>query len=154
DRPLRQQQEPLAWRLDGGTHLAAVGGPRSGRTSLLQALAVSASRLGGAVHVHAVDGGGGLAGVDDLPFAATFAAAADTEPGDRLLQRLNQMLRDSAPASSRGHAADRPETLLLVDGWEAVTESWTGLDHGRLIDDLLRLLRMGAAAGIHVAVTG
>ena len=43
---------------------------------------------------------------------------------------------------------------MLVDGWESLEESLSGIDHGAPVDDLHRLLRDGPAAGVRFAVTG
>ena len=84
DLPDRQTQEALEVDLAEGGGWLAVGGPRSGRTTLLRSiLAEAVSRLGPAdLHVHVIErGGGGLA--DEAPACRTpaRASAAPTRSG-------------------------------------------------------------------------
>jgi S-DNA-T family DNA segregation ATPase FtsK/SpoIIIE len=158
DRPGAQAQEPLAWILGGG-HLAVVGAPRSGRSTVLRTLATSAGlhTPPGTVHVHVVDGGAGLRDLAGLPHVGTVAAAADAEHCARLLRRLHQEFDRrrgllAAAGDWRAPGADA-QIVVLIDGWESVLQHWT-VDHGRAVDDLLRLVREGASLGIQVAIAG
>ncbi|NED82079.1 hypothetical protein G3I76_18520, partial [Streptomyces sp. SID11233] len=46
-----------------------------------------------------------------------------------------------------------PRLLLLIDGWDALGSMLDDYDGGRVYADVVRLLREGAAAGIHVIAT-
>lgn len=149
DEPDRQRQGPVRWHL-AGRQLAVAGGPRSGRTTALRVLATAAgTHPATPVHVYAVDPAGGLAGLELLPHVGAVVPAADVERADRLLTLLA-----AGTGSSSETKPDRIPCLLLVDGLEAVTETWAGFAHGRLVDDLLRIMRDGARSGVHVAVSG
>jgi len=160
DRPAARVQDTLAWALDGAGHLAVIGAPRSGRTTVLRTLAVSAGLAvpPGTVHVHAVDGGGGLSDLAGLPHVGTVAAASDTEHAGRLVRRFQEELgrRRDRPAGGAAwpDAGAGAELILLVDGWESVTDRWAQTDLGRGVDDLLRLLREGAGVGVHLVISG
>jgi S-DNA-T family DNA segregation ATPase FtsK/SpoIIIE len=90
-------------------------------------------------------------------------AAQDVERVERLFRRLHEEIaqRRHETAARPDGDRDRPDDLagradivLAVDGWELAVEAWAAYRHGRLIDDLLAILRDGGSAGIHVAVSG
>ena len=151
DHPERQAQNPAGWRL-AGRQLAVAGGPRSGRTTALRSIAeaLSASYPPDQLHVHGIDGGGGLRHLVGLPNVGAIVPASDTERAGRLLRRLGTEIDQRRIRAGDGE----PDIVLLLDGWEPVVEAWAPVDHGRLVDDLLRVLRDGAGCGIHAAVAG
>ena len=109
DRPDGQTQEPLDLDLaDGGAWLA-VGGPRSGRTTLLRTvLGESVRRLGPAdLHVHVLEAGAGALGTEAaaLPHTGTTVGGEDVLRTVRLVDRLAQEVaarRATAPAGAAG----------------------------------------------------
>jgi S-DNA-T family DNA segregation ATPase FtsK/SpoIIIE len=173
DLPAEQRQEVLAWRLDG-SHLALSGGPRSGRTTALHSIARAASAVAGsdAVHVYAIDGVGGLAALRFLPRVEAVIPVHDIERGERLLRllsaeidarhddeetlgaQLGSRLRPGSEVGPEVGPTHRPDIVLLIDGWEALTDSWGAVDHGRLFDQLIAALRDGPAVGVHAAISG
>ncbi|SOC48879.1 DNA segregation ATPase FtsK/SpoIIIE, S-DNA-T family [Blastococcus aggregatus] len=154
DRPDRQSREPLELDLADGGGVLAVGGPRSGRSTLLRTVLRSATaRLGpGELHVHVLDaGGGGLsAEAAALSHTGTAVGGADAFRTVRLVDRLNREIdvRRATPAARPG-----PLLLLLVDGLEAVGSLLDESEPGRGSDGLLRLLRDGAAVGLTCVLT-
>jgi DNA segregation ATPase FtsK/SpoIIIE, S-DNA-T family len=155
DRPDQQAQEPLALDLREGGGWLAVGGPRSGRTTLLRTvLRVAARRLPAArLHIHVIDLGGGSLAAEAarLPQAGTAIARADALRIVRLVDRL----ADEVTARRAGGPvdADAPLILLLVDGVEAVTTLLDDCDPGRGSTALHQLVRDGAAAGLTCVLT-
>ena len=166
DLPEQQCRGRLSWDLAAQGHLAVVGAPGSGRTGTLRAIAAALSRGPLPVHLHVIDGGGRWADLAGAAAAAPVAAVgavgavgafgtvgtvvpvADTERVGRLLSHLLTCARATAP----GHS--RPPVVLLVDGWEQALDAWYPVEHGRLVEDLLRLARDGAGAGVRLAVAG
>ena len=170
DDPLGQRQEAWGWDLRHGGHLGLAGGPRSGRTTALRTIAAAVARGFGPdeVHLYAVHAGG-LSALASLPHTAAVASRADVEHVDDVLRSLlahvRQRHEDLARAGWTNVAEQRDGAartgqaplawlVLLLDGWESVVEALGAVDHGRPVQDLLRLLRDGASAGVRVAVTG
>jgi S-DNA-T family DNA segregation ATPase FtsK/SpoIIIE len=152
DLPESQSRGLLTWDLATEGHLAIVGAPGSGRTGTLRALAAALGRGSLPVHIHMIDGGGGLADLANARHVGTVVPAADTERAGRLLHHLR------APGDTAdGVVPDRhrdPRVVVLIDGWEQVLDAWYPVEHGRLVDELLRLARGGAGTGVHLAVAG
>ncbi len=168
DLPREQRRAPFAFRLSEGEHLLVAGGPRTGRTTLLRtvAAAIVSTYPASDVHLYAFDGGGGLAALAGLPHCGAVVARDETDRGTRLLHRLDDLLtarqQDLAAAGlgsldeRRGHdPADLvPWVVVIVDGWEALQQTYDGVDHGRPLDVLARLVREGGSAGFRVVLTG
>ena len=166
DLPSQQRQEGLEIDLARGSSVLVAGSARTGRTTFLLSLAIAAAqRLAPSeLHVHAIDGDGGLAPLTALPHAGTVASIGDVSVADALLQRLAaEVVHRRAllgrlgfgsvgEARANGHAV--PLLLLLVDGWEAFVTAAEDFDAARSIERLLGLLRDGPAAGLTLAVGG
>lgn len=167
DVPAAQTQRPLVLDLEATNHLLVLGAPRSGRTTVLRTLAAAIATLPAEdVHLYAIDCGGALGPLTELPH--TGAVVARTEPGrvSRLLRWLaEELVRRGDTLASGGfggiaeqRAASAPEDrlprlVLLLDRWEAFLASFQDVDSGRLVDLVLQLLQDGPAAGLHLVVT-
>jgi S-DNA-T family DNA segregation ATPase FtsK/SpoIIIE len=170
DEPAHQRRGTAAWDLLVDGPLAVVGGPRSGRTTLVRALLASLAASGpGAAWAYVLDGSGALAGAAALPQVGAVVARDDTERTLRVLDLLHAEVgrRQAAVtvqgaadlAEQRRRAADLgelplPWVVLVVDGWEAVQAA--AEQHGalRVVDGLLHVLRHGPAVGVLAVVTG
>ncbi len=154
DRPDRQAREPLDLDLAVGGGILAVGGPRSGRTTLLRSVLRSATaRLGPEeLHVHVLETAGGELSAEAaaLPHAGTTIGGCDAFRTVRLLDRLSREV-DARRAAPPGSPA--PLVLLLVDGVEATGALLDEAEPGRGSDGLLRLVRDGAAVGVTCVLT-
>ncbi|MFI7586691.1 FtsK/SpoIIIE domain-containing protein [Spongisporangium articulatum] len=155
DQPEEQAQRVACWHPTRG-NLAVVGGPGSGRTTALLtvARALAHEHVASAVHLYGVDGGAGatgLAELEALPHCGAVVPADDGPRATRLLARLRETV-----ARRRVGPIDptRATVVLLVDGWESVSSVWAGVEHGRLTDELVALMREGSAHGVHVLVAG
>ncbi|WP_413453004.1 type VII secretion protein EccCa [Georgenia phoenicis] len=169
DDPGRQRQEP--WTLDltrAGGHVAIIGAPQSGRTTLLWTLAASLSltHTPREVAVYGMDlSGGGLGRIQSFPHVGGVATRASRERLRRLLEELHGMLAqrervfaahdiDSLAMLRAEHAAGRvPElaaadVVLLVEGIGATRTEFEELD-----EPLTELLQRGGSYGIHVVAT-
>ncbi|HYH32047.1 MAG TPA: FtsK/SpoIIIE domain-containing protein, partial [Pseudonocardia sp.] len=159
DRPDLQRRDPLAVPLGSG-HLAIVGSGRTGRTSALRGIAAGLALAHGPteVHVHVLDGSGGLAGLAALPPVGVVAGEDDPERVERLLTRLveevrgrRRLLAERGAASAAELGADAPPSIvLLVDDW------YGAVDGDGPASAALRELMTGAAtaAGVTVCLAG
>ncbi|WP_240796414.1 FtsK/SpoIIIE domain-containing protein [Streptomyces sp. RFCAC02] len=150
-------------------HLYIIGAPRSGRTQTLRTLAGSVGMYltTEQVHIYGLDAaGGGLSVVEELPHCGAVVSRHDPERIDRLIRRLiadlnrRQALIAEHDVNSLTELrlklprGERPAHLLvLIDGWDALYDTIEKYDGGRLNEELFRLLREGATAGVHVVAT-
>jgi len=154
DRPDIQAREPLEIDVEEGGTWLAVGGPRSGRTTLLRTvLGEAVHRLGpDELHVHVIESGGGSLTADAaaLPHAGTTVRTEDAFRAVRLVDRLGREVAARRASATPGR---QPVILLLVDGIEALSTQLDDADPARGSAGLLRLLRDGAAVGLTCVVT-
>ncbi|MFI6582959.1 FtsK/SpoIIIE domain-containing protein [Embleya sp. NPDC050493] len=150
-------------------HLYVIGAPRSGRTQVLRTIAGAAALTIACsdLHIYAIDSaGGGLSVLEALPHCGAVVSRHDAERMERLITRLIGELTVRQRLIAHHDCADvtelrgkltkdrRPAHLLLmVDGWDALSNMLDDYDGGRLYADFVRLLREGQGAGIHVIAT-
>jgi S-DNA-T family DNA segregation ATPase FtsK/SpoIIIE len=152
DLPDGQRQEPLELDLTAGGAWLAVGGPRSGRTTLLQTVLTEAVHrfTPDRLHVHVIDTGGTLAArAAALPHTGTAIAGDDPLRTVRLVDRLGQEIAARRAGPGRG---EHP-LLLLIDGMETLGAVLDDADPGRGSAALHRLVRDGAAVGLTTVMT-
>ncbi|WP_030668312.1 type VII secretion protein EccC [Streptomyces sp. NRRL B-1347] len=166
DDPAKQWQGQ--WLLDlnvAGGHVAVIGGPQSGKTTLLRTLTLSLAltHTPDEVAVYGLDlVGGGLGALAGLPHVGGVASRADRE---RLARTVAEMTAQLALREElfREHGIDSLDQLrrlraqgglpelgstdlvLLVDGFGALREEFSDLD-----DAVAELLKRGGGYGIHV----
>jgi S-DNA-T family DNA segregation ATPase FtsK/SpoIIIE len=169
DDPARQRQG--VWTVDltrAGGHLAVVGGPQSGKTTLLRTL-VTALALTHAPSEAAVYGidlvGSGLGALDGFPHVGGVAARADRERVRRTVEEVHAMLEhrewlfrergvDSVERLRERHAAGElaelptAEVVLVVDGFGALRDDFEDLEPA-----LADLLQRGGGYGVHVVAS-
>lgn len=146
----------------GAGHLALAGSAQTGKTTALRSLATSAAlaRSAAELHLFVIDfAGGGLRPVAALPHCAA-SSFDDLDQVVRILNELERLVADRLDAGARdivepsgaiarGHGA--PRLLLLIDGWDALSEDGARLG---LVDRIPALIQKGQAAGLQVVVTG
>ena len=154
DRPDEQTQEALELDLHEGGVWLAVGGPRSGRTTLLRTVLGEAVRrlAPDELQVHVLESGGGALGAEaaTLPHTGTTVGGEDVLRTVRLIDRLAQEVATRRAGDLPGR---QPAVLLLVDGVEAVCTVLDEADPGRGSAQFLRLVRDGAAVGVTCVLT-
>ncbi|WP_431043426.1 type VII secretion protein EccCa [Streptomyces sp. P1-3] len=166
DDPARQWQGP--WILDltvAGGHAAVIGGPQSGKTTLLRTLALSLAMTHTPrdVGIYGLDlVGGGLQALAPLPHVGGIAGRADRERAARTVEEVHGMLAareeifrehgiDSVERLRELRAAGKvpelpsTEIVLLIDGFGALRDDFEALD-----DAVGDLLKRGGGYGIHV----
>ncbi|WP_329222798.1 FtsK/SpoIIIE domain-containing protein [Streptomyces sp. NBC_01485] len=169
DLPGAQAQLPVQLDLATFGHLYVVGIPRSGRSQVLRTMAgaLAAGHSAADVHLYGIDfAGGALSALGVLPHCGAVVPRGDAERLERLFARLDAELGRRQELLTRHHAANLPELreivpaaarpahiLLLIDGWDALADLIGDHSGGRLMDQVNRLLREGAAAGLHVVAT-
>ncbi|MFF4652824.1 type VII secretion protein EccCa [Streptomyces sp. NPDC001380] len=170
DLPERQEQRALLLDLAGAHgHLAVVGAPQSGKSTLLRTFMLSAmvTHTPRELRFLAVDfGGGTLAGLEAAPHVSgvatrheedrvlrTLAVARQTvEERERLFQRLQvnssgdfRALRDAGKLPDGTDAAD---VVLVVDNWPALRGAVEDAD--RIVHDIAS---RGLGVGVHLVLS-
>jgi S-DNA-T family DNA segregation ATPase FtsK/SpoIIIE len=158
DRPLEQRRDPLVADLTGpGGHVGVVGGPQSGKSTLVRTLvaALALTHAPRDVQVYCLDfGGGTLSGLAGLPHVGCVAGRQDRDLVSRTVAEVAELLAgrerrfaahgiESMAAFRRLRAEGRlpaeaedgyGDVLLVVDGWltlhqefETVEETFSGI---------------------------
>ncbi|GAA1982832.1 type VII secretion protein EccC [Nocardiopsis rhodophaea] len=156
------------WALDlteSGGHLAIIGGPQTGKTTLLRtmALSIALTHTPSQIALYALDlVGGGLQALSGLPNVGGVAGRTDAERVRRTVEEIHGMLErreevfrergiDSIEQLRRMHArGEVPElpcadVVLCVDGFGAIRS-----DFDEINDMVSDLLQRGGGYGIHV----
>ncbi|MFI1203015.1 type VII secretion protein EccCa [Streptomyces sp. NPDC020883] len=169
DKPFEQRRDTLHHDFSGATgHLLIVGGPQSGKSTLLRTL-ISAFALTHTPHeaqFYGLDfGGGSLSSTADLPHVGSIASRLDPERIRRtvaevagILARREEYFRthniDTIATYRRrraeGHLPDQPwgDVFLVIDGWGPFKDEYELLEP--VVTDLAS---RGLGFGIHVILT-
>ncbi|MEV4198078.1 type VII secretion protein EccCa [Micromonospora globbae] len=171
DKPFEQRRDLLWLTLDGAAgHVAVVGGPQSGKSTLLRALicALALTHTPAEVQVYCLDfGGGGLAALRDLPHVGGVTGRSDPTAVRRTIGEVATLLADRERrfaelgvesmaayrrrrAARTGQPAADPfgDVFLVVDGWSTLRAEYDDLEP--LVTDLAT---RGLSYGVHVVST-
>ncbi|QMW64740.1 cell division protein FtsK [Mumia sp. ZJ1417] len=170
DHPAEQDQRPAVIDFASFSHLAIVGGPRSGRSQALRTMAAAIASLVSPadVHLYGLDcGNGALLPLADLPHCGAVVQRTQTDRATRLFTRLRAELARRQEVLAEGGFADLteqrssvapderlPHVVVMLDRWEGFLGSLAELDGGTPLDQVQTFLREGASVGIHLIVTG
>jgi S-DNA-T family DNA segregation ATPase FtsK/SpoIIIE len=148
DKPFDQRRDLLSLNLSGAAgHVAIVGAPRSGKSTLLLTVlcGLSLTHTPAQAHIYCLDfGGGALAGVRDLPHVGGVAGRLEPDAVRRTIGELSAVLtaREREGASAR---AGRADVFLVVDGWATIRGEYEDLEPA-----ITDLATRGLSYGIHV----
>lgn len=170
DDPRRQTQGP--WELDlaaAGGHVLVMGGPQTGKTTVLRTLAASLALTHGVSEavVYGIDLlGSALQALDELPTVAGIGLRSDPEVVRRTVEEVHALLVereelfhtaqvDGLAAARRAQQEGRApqdamlaDVVLLVDGYGQLTEEF------EQVETLMQqIVRRGAGLGIHVVAS-
>ncbi|MFF5937056.1 type VII secretion protein EccCa [Streptomyces sp. NPDC012508] len=169
DKPFEQRREVLYRDFSGAAgHMMVVGGPQSGKSTLMRTLISSfaLTHTPAEVQFYALDfGGGGMASLADLPHVGGVASRLDPERVRRtvaevlgVLNRREEFFRshsiDSISTFRRKRAAGElpgepwGDVFLVIDGWGGFRGEYDMLE-GIVSDIAAR----GLGYGIHVVIT-
>lgn len=170
DLPAQQARRTAAVDFATFGHLFAAGAPRTGRSQLLRTIAGSIARTHSCadVHIYGIDcGNGALLPLAELPHCGAVVTRTQTERVLRLIQRLSQevnrrqeVLADDGYADLTEQRVRAPEdqrlphVVVLLDRWEGFMTTLGELDGGKLVDEVMKILREGASVGVHLVIAG
>jgi ESX secretion system protein EccC len=171
DRPFEQRRDPLWVDLSGAAgHAAVVGGPRSGKSTLMRTLVCSLALLHTPqeAQFYCLDfGGGAMAGLSVLPHVGGVAARIDATRVRRTVAEVQGVLtrreREFAEQGIESIAAYRRmrasgeiagdgfgDVFLVVDGWLTLRQDFEELEQ-----TVTSIAARGLGYGVHVlAATG
>jgi S-DNA-T family DNA segregation ATPase FtsK/SpoIIIE len=167
DIPQECRQEPFAIDL-ATAHLAVVGAPGSGKTMLLRSLVLGLALAHSPrdLWCYLVDAGGqGLAPLAGLPHVAALIQARERERVRRLIRMLDAAVRErqdrlraadaaDLPAYRAAGGRDLPALLVVVDKLAVLREEFRdAYGDGTILDDLVRLARVGRPCGVHLVLS-
>jgi S-DNA-T family DNA segregation ATPase FtsK/SpoIIIE len=171
DKPYEQRRDPLWVDFSGAAgHLQVLGGPRSGKSTLLRTLVASfaLTHTPHEVQFYGLDfGGGGMVSIEALPHVGGVASRLDPERVRRtvaevygVLNRREEYFRSAGIASmeefrarrARGLicVADQPwgDVFLLIDGWGNFKGEYEALEQV-----VLDIAARGLGYGVHLVLT-
>ncbi|MCB0895432.1 MAG: type VII secretion protein EccCa [Nocardioidaceae bacterium] len=167
DRPREQRRDTLTVDLGGaGGHVAVVGGPRSGKSTLLRtivtSMALTTTPLESQFYV--LDfGGGTFAPYTSLPHVAGVGTRSEPDVVRRIVAEVQNVV-DRREAYFRANGIDSIETyrsrrregrvddgygdlFLVVDGWSTLRADFDDLEV-----EIQQLATRGLTFGLHVVV--
>ncbi|MFB8090394.1 type VII secretion protein EccCa [Streptomyces sp. NPDC055992] len=169
DKPFEQRREVLRRDFSGAAgHMLVVGGPQSGKSTVLRTLVLSfaLTHTPREVQFYGLDfGGGGLAALSGLPHVGQIASRLDPERVRRTVAEVAGVLRGREELfrargigsmaayrreRARGGPAGEPwgDVFLVVDGWGGFRTEYEELEP--VVTDIAA---RGLGYGVHVVLT-
>ncbi|WP_369023234.1 type VII secretion protein EccCa [Nocardia cyriacigeorgica] len=177
DRPYDQRRDPLVVDLSGSRgNVAVVGGPQSGKSTMLRTLIMSMSLTHTAeqVQFYCLDfGGGTLASLEGMPHVGSVAGRLDEDKVRRTIaemttivrqrelrfrqlgiesmaefRRLRAMDPSSSPAAGGAHEDPFGDAFLVIDGFGSIRQDFDSLEQ-----PIMNLAVQGLSYGVHVVIS-
>ncbi len=162
DKPLYQRRELLWLALEASAgHVAVVGGPQSGKSSLIRTIiaGLALTHTPAEVQAYVLDfGGGSLGALRDLPHVGGVCGRQAATEVRRTVGEVAAVLADRerrfaahAVDSIAAYRADRPpeerhgDVFLVVDGWATLRGEYEDLES--MVTDIAT---RGLSYGVHV----
>ncbi|GHJ36395.1 type VII secretion protein EccCa [Streptomyces sp. TS71-3] len=170
DKPYEQRRDPLWCDFSGAAgHMQLIGGPQSGKSTLLRTLVASfaLTHTPHEVQFYGLDfGGGGMVAVAGLPHVGGVASRLDPEKVRRtvsevygVMSRREEYFRTTGISSiaefrsrrARGDISvtDQPwgDVFLIIDGWGSFRSDYEALE-----EYVLDIAARGLGYGIHLVL--
>ena len=170
DLPAKQRRDIAVHDLDTAGNLAVIGAPRSGRSTVLRALAAAVAERTSPrdVHLYGLDfGNNALLPLLALPHTGAVVPRDQPDRIARLTRRLRseisrrqQLLAersfaDVAEQRAASAPGERlPYLLVLLDRWEGFIQAFEDVDAGALVDLWTQILQEGPGVGVKVVLAG
>ncbi|WP_139980701.1 type VII secretion protein EccCa [Nocardioides litoris] len=167
DKPFEQRRDPL-WVNVSNSHMVVVGGPQSGKSTMLRSLicSLALTHTPQEAQFYCIDfGGGTLTSLGDLPHVGSVATRLDPERLRRTVAEMRALL-DAREATFTEHRIDSMQTYrrmvqagrlpgdgfgdvyLVVDGWGTIRS-----DHEDLESQITQIATRGLGFGVHIVVS-
>ncbi|MGW8702743.1 FtsK/SpoIIIE domain-containing protein [Streptomyces eurythermus] len=157
DEPAEQAQPAQYLDLAGTDRLMVAGGPQSGRTTFARTLITGlVTRFSpDQAHLYVIEHHpSGLADYADLPHCGGVFSPAEPDRIRRLITWLDEEVQRRS-TGGRPQAAQRPQIVVVVDGWEYFEDhSAPAFTETSLLTTLRGIIAAGAPLGVHVVPLG
>ena len=166
DKPLEQVQEPLVLDFSGaGGHLAVVGAPQSGKSTLLRTIVTSFMMTHSPydVQLYCIDLGGGLLRVfENAPHVGTLCGKSERDKIRRVVRQIHTIIDErvflfreqgiDSMATYRlrrqaGELSDVPfgDVFLTIDNYAQFQQEFDQLN-----DEITDIIATGLSYGVHI----
>ncbi|UCR89978.1 FtsK/SpoIIIE domain-containing protein [Mycetocola spongiae] len=170
DVPSEQAQRPLTWDPTRDSHLALVGGARSGKTTTMRVIIsqlvekMSPQEL----HLYVIDlGSGALLPAACVPHCGAAISSSEIPRLRSLLERLQQeidqrqgvfadrmlgSIQEQRASARPGEAL--PYLIVALEGWDRLVSDFGQDEAYAFREDFRKILREGSGVGIRVLMSG
>ena len=151
DKPAEQRQDPQVVELGGaGGHVLVVGGPRSGKSTVLRTLmfSLALTHTPQEVRFLCLDfGGGALGQLARLPHVSGVAGRSNPDLVRRIVAEVVGVLDRREAELEVGAAGSAEHVFLVIDGWAAFAGEFDMVEA-----ELVDVARRGLTFGVHLVV--
>jgi S-DNA-T family DNA segregation ATPase FtsK/SpoIIIE len=150
DLPGEQAQYPLGWSPPSDSHLAVIGLPSSGAAGALGHLVAECLATMPDAHLYILDGDFSLGFAAAAAQTGAYVQGHEAARAERVLERIAGAVIDRLA----GVPAEAAPILVVLSGWGRWAGTFRSRRYSPAEESLQDIARDGAAAGVHLAVTG